>query len=79
MHLGHEELDARNAEQRIQELLTHALEQVGAAHMSQIQVAQYSPPYCRRKYVQHLPIHNSLTKQQNFVQLPPCLCRNNDA
>ena len=53
-HLGHEKLNARDAEQRIQKLLAHALEQVGVAHVAQVQVAQNTPSDGRREYVQHL-------------------------
>jgi hypothetical protein len=57
-HLGHEELDARDAEQRVQELLAHALEQVGVAHVAQVQVAKNTPSDGCREYVQHL--HDNL-------------------
>ena len=49
--LGHEELDACNAQQGIDELLAHALEQVGIAHMAQVQVAQDAPPDGRWEYM----------------------------
>lgn len=73
-HLGHEELDARDAEQRVQELLAHALEQVGVAHVAQVQVAQNTPPDGRREYVQHLHDNSRLPDQGGQKLLAARLC-----
>lgn len=53
-HLGHEKLNARHAQQSVDELLAHALEQVGAPDLTQVQVAQDAPPNGRWEYHQHL-------------------------
>lgn len=58
-HLRHEELDARNAEEGVEEFLAHALEEVGGAHVLQVQVAQDTPPNGCWEAVQHL--HTSST------------------
>lgn len=52
--LRHEQLDARDAQQRVDELLAHALEQVRVPEVPQVEVAQDAPADGRREDVQHL-------------------------
>ena len=52
--LGHEQFNASNAQQGVDELLAHALEQVRVADLPQVQVPEDAPPDGGRKDHQHL-------------------------